>query len=120
MPQVPVSNVQAPIAVCGVDPDTGDAYSLGLAIPTTISTAGTTTIEVGQGAFFGFNVLGTGTTFVANAYDILGTLTTTLQSLAVTALGPVGPGPGSMGVRYGGSLVIVTTGTAGALNVLWD
>ena len=30
------------------------------------------------------------------------------------------PGPGGTGVRYNGALVIVTGGTPGAWNVLWD
>lgn len=118
----PVPNRQAPLAICGVDPDSGDVYSIGLANITAISTVGTTTVEAGQGVFYGFTVINVGTSFAANAYDILaGTSTTTLQVLpGGTSVGAFGPGPGNQGVRYANSLVVITTGTAGLINTLWD
>lgn len=117
----PVPNRSAPVAICGVDPDSGDVYSIGLANITAISTVGTTTVEAAQGAFYGFCIINAGTAFAATAYDINGTSTTTLQVLpGGTAVGPFGPGPGNQGVRYAGSLVVVTTGTAGLINTLWD
>lgn len=106
---------------------------------TSISTAGTTTVSPGRadgnppaqapGAFYGFSVLslGTGTSYTVNVYDIItqvtgtGTVTTTntLVSGTATAVGGVfTPGPAALGVRYRGSLVVVT-GT-GVGNALWD
>jgi hypothetical protein len=116
---------------------------------TAIATAGTTTINANQGAqgqgvgvaipgaLYGVNFtnLGTATgTFTAaipavNIYDIIpaqgnnAVTTNTLMVASGAALGSVAAGIYSIGVRYRGALVAVTTvtnGTAGALNVLWD
>lgn len=56
------------------------------------------------------------------AFDILGTSTLTLvATTTATAVGPQGfAGPAGLGVRYGNSLVVVTGGTVGQINVLWD
>lgn len=105
---------------------------------TPISTLGTTTVNPGPaaagqsfaGVFYGFNVLSTGTAGMGlAAYDIFttvtgtGTVTSTNQLLAATTTGPgqvVSAAPGELGIRYRGSLVVVTTGTAGGVNALWD
>lgn len=104
---------------------------------TPISTSGTTTVDPGRtdgnppgqppGAFYGFEVLAVGTSWVVTALDIIvqatGTGTTTTTNTIATGTASaqgqiVGPSP--LGIRYKGSLVIVTSGTAGAGNALWD
>lgn len=109
---------------------------------TTISTLGTTTLNPGPasvepgyfGVFYGFNVLGTGTSTLTGAmglaaYDIQTALTrtgpvVTTNTLMVgtsSAAGQVLPaGPGQLGMRYRGALVIITSGTADEVNALWD
>ena len=123
MPAPPVPNANAPLAICGVDPDNGVPYAIGLANATTLNTAGTTTVDAtGAGVFYGFAMLGVGTGFSAAAFDVNGTNTTTLLAVQTsTAVGAVlSPGPGGLGLRYGGNLVVVTAGTPGAYNALWD
>lgn len=106
---------------------------------TAISTLGTTTVNAGAnaanpgaagawGVFYGFNVLSTGTAGVTvTAIDIVinptggGTSTNTLYVATGTAPGQVlAAAPAGLGVRYKGSLVIVTSGTAGTINAMWD
>lgn len=122
MPQIPISNLGAALGVCGLDPDSGDPYAIGLSNVMAITTAGTTTVDTAQGAFFGFNVVSVGTSATMVAYDINGTSTLTLIGTnTATAIGPQGyPGPPGLAVRYGGSLVVVTGGTVGQINPLWD
>jgi hypothetical protein len=88
---------------------------------TPISTAGTTTVASGPGAFFGVSapVLGTGTTSTSvSVFDgtsaILGTATVTAANQVITAL------PAGLGQKFNTSLVVVTAGTGPAVNVLWD
>lgn len=122
MPQVPVSNAGAAVGVCGLDPDSGDPYAIGLSNVMAITTAGTTTVDNQQGAFFGFNVVILGTGATMSAFDINGTNTLALVGTnTATAIGPQGyPGPPGLAVRYGGNLVVVTGGTVGQINPLWD
>lgn len=112
---------------------------------TPISTIGTQTINggplqvtggqalpVGQiyGVLYGYNAVSTGTASMQLTYlDIYttisgtGTITTTqtLASFASPAAGASSPaGIQGVGIRYRGALVLVTTGTAGAGNTLWD
>ena len=56
--------------------------------------------------------------YVSGTSTITNTLNAT-QTAAATGF-QANPGPGGTGVRYNGSLVIVTGGTPGAWNVLWD
>lgn len=121
MPQVPISNAGAALGVCGLDPDSGDGYAIGLSNVMAITTAGTTTIDNQQGAFFGFNVVTLGTNATMSAFDI-GTSTLTLVgTTTATAVGPQGyPGPPGLAVRYTNSLVVVLGGTVGQINPLWD
>lgn len=113
-----------PVGSCGIDPTSGLVYALGCANYTQISTIGTTTVKVGPGGLFtGFCAISTGTAVMtAAAYDISGTSTFQLSAaVAPSSLGPFGTAaPGGIGVRVTGSLVVITTGTAGSYNVLWD
>lgn len=127
MPVTPPSN-GVPLGICNIDPTSGLVYSPGCANYTTINTAGTTTVDAlaGGGIYFALNCLSVGTSWTATAYDIYvtGTTTNTGQLIATqtaTAVGAQGgAGPAGLGVRYNGSLVVVTTGTPGSWNVLWD
>lgn len=108
---------------------------------TQISTIGTTTLDAGPpatdpgiagrwGVFYGFTVLSTGTAgMVVTAYDIVtavtgtGTVVTTNTIMVGTGTAPgqfLQAGAPGVGVRYKGSLVVVTSGTAGAGLSLWD
>jgi hypothetical protein len=114
---------------------------------TTIAANGTTTLNQGQtgipgvgqqgtlptsfGVFYGANLIALGTAPVLNVYDIVSpnfqgtntaTVTNTLMSAAGTAAGQAfAAGVSSVGVRYKGALVAVTTGTAaGTWNLSWD
>ena len=107
---------------------------------TAIATAGTTTVDPGPGSpgvgvgvgnngvFYGVTFSGIGTGFAVAVYDIIpaqgnnAITTNALMGLQTsTAIGQnmsangAGPGP-----RYRGALVVVTSGTAGSLNVYWD
>lgn len=127
MPVTPPSNTQ-PLGVCFIDPTSGLAYSSGCANYTTISTAGTSTVDSnpGGGVLYGFYCLSVGTTWTVTAYDVYvtGTTTNTGQLIATQTAAATGfqanPGSGGTGVRYNGNLVVVTSGTPGSWNVLWD
>lgn len=108
---------------------------------TPISTIGTTTVDAGAtpadpgyagrwGVFYGYVATSTGTAgMVVTALDIVvtptgtGTVTSTTTIMNGTATAPnqqLLAGIAGIGVRYKGSLVVVTTGTAGAGLSLWD
>lgn len=108
---------------------------------TQISTNGTTFLTtaaaVGQppqsnpGAFYGANLVSLGTAPVLTVLDLIppapggtstATVTNTIYNGTGTAAGQVlAAGPGALGIRYRGSLVVVTSGTAaGTWNALWD
>ena len=108
---------------------------------TLISTIGTTTINQGPsvsdpgyagryGVFYGYVATGTGTAGMGvTALDLVvnatgtGTTTATNTIMSGTATGvnqQLLAGIAGIGVRYRGSLVIVTSGTAGAGLSLWD
>jgi hypothetical protein len=104
---------------------------------TVLSTAGTTTLNPGQasgvqsqcGVLGGFVAVANGTNFAFTAYDILppatpgGTSagTNTLLNGTATAAGQQFPaGLNGDNVRYRGALVVVTAGTPGVFNALWD
>jgi hypothetical protein len=115
-------------------------YGVGNAKVTPISTAGTTTLNPGQGAnteivgqfgvLYGVNVQSVGTSFAVSLYDVklpngLGTNTATstktICTCTASAVGQsVSAGVGDVGARYGGALVAVASGTGGQFNVLWD
>lgn len=123
----PPSNSFAPLGICNIDPTSGTIYSPGCANYTPLNTAGTTTIDSsGGGILYGFNAINTGTTWTITAYDVYvtGTTTNTNQMIATQTAAATGfqgnPGSGGTGVRYNGSLIVVTTGTPGLWNVLWD
>jgi hypothetical protein len=129
-PPYPIPNLQAPSGMVGLDNVTGANGASNVANYTPISTVGTQTITTGRstpgGIFLGATVLSTGTSSYA-AYDLIvtGTATTTntlAASLAGTAADQViAPGPGGVGVRFLGTLVVIMTGTAAGLyNTLWD
>ena len=103
---------------------------------TVLSTAGTTTLNPGQGqgvqsqpgVFGGVLVVAVGTTWAFTAYDIIpaspggaAASTNTLLNGTATAAGQQFPA-GLVGenVRYRGALVIVTSGTPGIFNAQWD
>jgi hypothetical protein len=105
------------MAVVTVDPVTGATGNGNVYNYTAISTAGTTTLKSSAGVFGGIVITGVGTTWVNTVYDI-GTATNII-SPAGTATA-VGQAFGTGGVRTTGTLVVVTTGTPGSLNALWD
>lgn len=121
---------------------TGNTDNVGY---TAIATVGTLTLNQGRsaygaaypvnfgpvvnaGAFYGFETVNAGTSFAATFYDIIlgtpgnpsGTTTNTLLNGTGTAGQFLAPGPAGAGVRYNGSLVVITTGTAGLINAYWD
>lgn len=111
---------------------------------TPISTIGTQTINPGSpeivggqplpqgqtyGVLYGFTLTSAGTAATVVTYlDIYVTLSTagtttvtnTLLSGTASAAGNNVGVSGSYGIRYRGALVLVTSGTAGAGNSLWD
>lgn len=120
-PPYSVANIQSPMAVIAVDPVTGAAGNSNVATYTVISTAGTTTAKSTSGAFLGLSVIAVGTAFTATAYDIGTTTNTIMGTQTASAVGQTMSGaPGGNGVRFLSSLVIVTAGTAGQYNALWD
>ena len=126
MPFTPPSN-PVPLGICNIDPTSGLVYSPGCANYSAISTAGTTTVDSsGGGILYGFNAITVGTSWTVTAYDVYvtGTITNTGQLIATQTAAATGfqgnPGSGGTGVRYNGNLVVVTTGTPGLWNVLWD
>jgi hypothetical protein len=103
---------------------------------TVLNTAGTTTLNPGQAAgppvsplvFFGIQAVAVGTAFVFTAYDIYPATpggaaagTNTLLNGTSTAAGQLfEAGAPGVGVRCKGGLVVVTSGTPGVYNALWD
>lgn len=103
---------------------------------TAISTAGTTTLNPGQasgvasqpGVLGGVVAVGLGTSWAFTVYDIIpatpgGTPpgTNTLLNGTATAAGQAFPaGVPGFNPRYRGALVVVTSGTPGVFNALWD
>lgn len=100
---------------------------------TPITVAGTTTVSptpptIGaptvNPVFYGMNCAIFGTSPVFSAYDVIvvntGTNTNTLLSGTFTAAGQSVNVINGFGARVNGALVVVVTGTANALNVLWD
>jgi hypothetical protein len=112
---------------------------------TPIAAAGTNTINPGPalnaggyrapqppttfGVLYGIETVAPGTGFGATAYDIiaptgLGTNTATITNTLMNGTNSAGvvqaAGIPGVGVRYTGALVVVSSGTPGALNVLWD
>lgn len=115
---------------------------------TAISTAGTTTLNPGQagvpgpgaqgslpttfGVLYGVSQVSAGTGFAFTVYDIVpntpaqiaasgtGSQTNTLLNGTGTAGQSFPAGISDEGVRYKGALVVVTSGTPGAINALWD
>jgi len=127
MPITPPSNA-VPLAICSLDPTSGLIYSPGCANYSVISTIGTTTVDAntGGGIYYGLNCIALGTTWTAVPYDVytVAGVTTTNTMYAVQTATAVGfqanPGSGGTGVRFNGNLVVVTGGTPGIWNVLWD
>ena len=76
------------------------------------------------GVFYGMQQISPGTGYGATVLDIIvtgtGTTTNTLATGTGTALQQFLAGPAGLGVRYRGSLVVITVGTPGIMNVLWD
>lgn len=103
---------------------------------TVLTTAGTTTLNPGQasgvasqpGVLGGFVAVAVGTTWSFTAYDIIPATpggaaagTNTLLNGTATAAGQQFPaGLNGENVRYRGALVVVTAGTPGVFNALWD
>jgi hypothetical protein len=116
---------------------------------TALTNTGTTTLNPGQpsqvgappgqsgnlpasfGVFYGLETIAAGTGFGATVYDLVpptlaqynaGTSTQTLTLLNGTNTAGVSQAAGlaGVGVRYKGALVVVTTGTPGQINALWD
>jgi hypothetical protein len=107
---------------------------------TSISTAGTTTIDPGPsspgvgvgvgnyGAFYGASCVNAGTSWSIVIYDIIpaqGTKAVTTNTLlplqtATSAGQSFQANTGAPGPRYRGALVAVTAGTPGGFDVFWD
>lgn len=112
---------------------------------TKISSAGTSTLNPGQagvpgqgaqgtlpttfGVLYGVDQVAAGTSFAFTALDLippsgLGTNTATLTNTLLNGTGSAGQsfvaGVSGLGIRYKGALVIVTSGTPGVINALWD
>lgn len=91
---------------------------------TPITTAGTSSIAQGGGIYFGVNAISTGTAWTVTPFDVVVAGTTTNQLNAIstaTALGLQGaPGGQGVGVKFLGTLALVTGGTPGQYNALWD
>lgn len=101
---------------------------------TAISTAGTTTLNPGQpgpiapspGVLYGLQQIAAGTSFAATVVDIIpatavtAITTNTLLSGTGTAGQRFVAGLEGVGVRYRGALVVVSSGTPGQINALWD
>lgn len=104
---------------------------------TAISTAGTTTLNQGQpgpiapspGVLYGLQQIAVGTSFAATVLDCIpqsgigtntGTITNTLLSGTGTAGQRFVAGLEGVGVRYRGALLVVSSGTPGQINALWD
>lgn len=104
---------------------------------TAISTAGTTTLNPGQagpiasqaGILYGLQQIAPGTSFAATVLDIIppsniGTNTTVTTNTLLSGTGSAGQrfvaGLEGVGVRYRGALVVVSSGTPGQINALWD
>jgi hypothetical protein len=105
-----------------------------------LTTAGTYTLNAGQaspaqgiaglgpaGAYYGMYVTTYGTAPVFSVYDIVpargsvASSTNLLHNGTGTAVNQSFTPVGSVwGIRYTGALVVVVTGTANALNALWD
>jgi hypothetical protein len=113
------ANINAPQAIVAIDPATGSVVGAGVAGYTAISTVGTTTVKATAGVYFGININGTGTTFGVGVYDVVVAGTTTNTLLAPSTYGLGNQGNAGVGIRFT-QLVVVTTGTAGNVNVLWD
>ena len=102
-----------------------------------LTTAGTYTVDSGPaaptyvrsepGVLYGYYISTYGTTPVLSCYDVYitptGTTTTLILNGTSTAVNqafmPMGAG-NPIGVRYRGALVVVVTGTANGVNLLWD
>lgn len=131
-PPYPIPNAQAPAGSVPLDNVTGAPGCGVMASYTPITTAGTQTQTTGRaspgGIFIGVVNVALGTGFTIAAYDVVttGTATATYPLIGLqtaTAIGQsisAGPVGGSVGVRFLGTLVYVTSGTAGAWNALWD
>lgn len=98
---------------------------------TALTTAGTTTLNAGQaagvasqpGVLYGMLEVAAGTSFAATFYDLIpgaAVTTNTLLSGTGTAGQNIPAGPPGVGVRYRGALVVITSGTPGIINALWD
>lgn len=96
---------------------------------TPIAGNGTNSINAGGGLYYGLMVTGIGTLWVGTVLDIYATGTGTASATNTLAagitLGALGlaalAGPSGLGIRYKGTLQVVTSGTiAGSLNCLWD
>lgn len=109
----------------GFDQESGIAHDLGVCKATALTTAGTATLTNPQGAggvYYGVNCISTGTAFAVAAYDINGTNTKQLAALSTAAAigGQAYPAAPGQGVRFNGYLAVVTSGTPGQYNALWD
>jgi hypothetical protein len=100
---------------------------------TPLSTVGTYTLNqqpanqqqaAYPGVLFGFTVVTLGTGYAATFLDVYVNGTTTVTNTLLNGTGTAGQnfpaGVPGIGVRYKGSLLAVTTGTAGLINALWD
>jgi hypothetical protein len=99
------------------DVGSGIIHDIGAAAYTAIGAIGTNTVKASPGVFYGIAVTGTGTTWVATVLDG----TNTIATGTLTGAGQfVTAAPSPLGVRCLTSILVVTTGTAGTGNVLWD
>jgi len=116
---MPVSNPTSPNAVTPTDPVTGAQGVEVVADYTQITTAGTTVVKATPGVFLGLVAISTGTGMTVVVYD--GTASSTNVVLGTATVGALGGintvGPG---IRCRTGITVVTGGTMGQVNCLWD
>ena len=110
-----------PLGVIVTDPITSAPAAGLVASYTGITTTGTTVVKASAGVFVGIEALNTGTAMTVVVYDgTASSANVVLGTATVAALGPVLGPPAGVGIRCLTGITVVTGGTMGAVNCLWD
>lgn len=121
-PALPTESVNTPVptAVAAFDANSGIVHDIGACQYTPITTNGTTTVKASAGIYYGCEIvsLGTATAAIITALDGTNTIANSTSSLGGSVVGS--PGPAGLGIRCLTSIIVVTSGTAGTTNALWD